>query len=143
VAADAEAHRADARAADVASSREEVEGRLGVARHLAGVELAEELHALLHAGVVVAELDARTGAMEIVGCERHEALAGDPLGHAADVRVDAEDLHEDDHAGKRVAARGSGQVAAHLAAAGEGDSYAFGVEGHRVAPCGVWGVGCG
>ena len=77
-------------------------------------------------GVVVAVLDARPRAVEVVRRERHVALARDALGDVADVRVHAEDLHVDEHGGTRPAGLRAREVAAHAAAAGQRDRDAFG-----------------
>ena len=113
VAADAEPHCADLVPDDEVLALEKRDGRARVGDHLVGPESVEELDALLHPGVVVAVLDARAGAVEEVGRERHVAFLGDPPGHVPNVGVHPENLHEHEHRGSRLGGGRPDEIAPH------------------------------
>jgi hypothetical protein len=133
VPADAEADRAHAVAAHVGARAQERHRGARVVDHLARLQLGDELHPLLHALLVVGELDPRRGAVVVVGRQRHVTLGGDAVDHRPDVRVHAEDLLEHQHRGEaaRLVGHRVSQVAAHLLAT-DGDRHLLALGPHAL-----------
>ena len=123
---DAKSYGADLITLDKILPFEERERRAGIGDQLIGLELRIQLDPCFHALLIIAVLHLWPGAVEEVWCQRHIPLAGYALSHAADVGIDAEDLHEHQHGRARSRVRGPGQVAAHgLAIDVDVDPFSF------------------